>query len=170
MCVAQYKANRMPLKPNEIKRRIHAARLLRDISQKELNQLGQADGFGDVEMGRVERGELEFRPGKHLDPLCRYLRVPRWWFTEEELSFGPVDIPASPDEVSSLLAQQNELLATQSAILEEIRNEQAAMRSLASTQAAAVRQMEEAAEMLRALEPLPPVPSPETTETRRQAR
>lgn len=110
----------MPLNQEDVKRRIHAARLLRDISQAQLNRLGAADGFGREEMGRVERGELEFRPGKHLDPLCRYLNVPRWWFTAETLYFGDIDSPATPDEVSSLLAQQNDLLARQSKVLDRI--------------------------------------------------
>jgi hypothetical protein len=81
-------------------------------------------------MGRVERGELEFRPGKHLDPLCRYLRVPRWWFTADELDFGGVEAPASPDEVASLLAQHNALLAEQSAVLHDIRDAVAEQRAI----------------------------------------
>jgi hypothetical protein len=110
----------MPLKRDEIKRRIEGARILRGISQAKLNELGAADGFGREEMGRVERGELDFRPGKHLDPLCRYLMVPRWWFTADELNFGSVDAPPSPDEVSSLLAQQTVLLSDiRTAVVEE---------------------------------------------------
>jgi transcriptional regulator with XRE-family HTH domain len=100
----------MPLKPDEIKRRIEGARILRNISQKEFDRLGHDQGYGRGEMSRVERGDIEYRPGKHLDVLCRILRVPRWWFTADELDFGRAEDPASPDEIASLLAQQTLIL------------------------------------------------------------
>lgn len=110
----------MTLKPDEIKRRISAARILRGMEQPDLDRLGAAEGYGKLELGRVERGEIPYRPGKHLDVLCRILNVPRWWFTAETLDFGGVDAPATPDEVASLLAQQNDLLARQSDVLQSI--------------------------------------------------
>jgi hypothetical protein len=145
----------MLLKADEIKRRIEAARLLRNISQKELDALGRADGFGAVEMGRVERGELEFRPGKHLDPLCRYLRVPRWWFTAETLDFGGLDAPAPPDEVASLLAQQNALLQRQSEILTRIERATQQADGSAQTLDGTVKTLSELVEQAR--RDLPPV-------------
>lgn len=110
----------MPLKPDEIKRRIQGARILRDMDQKELDRLGVEEGYGKGEMSRVERGEIEYRAGKHLDVLCRILRVPRWWFTVDELDFGGVDAPVPVDEVAGLIAHQNGLLQRQSEILERI--------------------------------------------------
>lgn len=75
------------------------------------------------------------------------------------------------DEMAGLVGEQNGLLARQSEILQEIKDEQARLRRLVSTQESAARQMEEAAEMLRTVDPLPlpPEPSPAPTGKSRPA-
>lgn len=94
------------LAQEEVQQRIVAARMLRGISQRELDQLAAADGYGKTEMSRVERGELAFRPGKHIEPLCRYLDVPRWWFTA-----GTIKLPdqIGDDAIGQLAADLSQV-------------------------------------------------------------
>jgi transcriptional regulator with XRE-family HTH domain len=103
----------MTLSATELQQRMVAARVLRGVSQRRLDELAAADGYGKTELSRVERGELEFRPGKHIDPLCRYLDMPRWWFTVER-----VELPAEPiDNQRSV----EEMLRTQTDLLNQIK-------------------------------------------------
>lgn len=69
----------------EAKRRIEAARILRGITQEEMSRRGAADyGLGAQELGRTERGGLEFTEARKL-VLCKVLGVPDTWFS------APVD-------------------------------------------------------------------------------
>lgn len=72
------------LSDEERKRRIEAARVLRGISQKKLNELVAGDGLDKLAAGRAERGEIPLSRALR-DSLCRHLRVPSWWFTDAEI-------------------------------------------------------------------------------------
>ena len=72
----------MALPPDELKRRIHAARILRRVTQDELEKQLAEDGLDKREAGRVERGELPFRR-IHRILFAEALRVPERWFTAE---------------------------------------------------------------------------------------
>lgn len=72
------------LEPEELKRRIEAARILRGLRQVDLSPLLEADGLGKTDLGRIERGEVPMRR-IHRDALARHLRVPEWWFTVEDV-------------------------------------------------------------------------------------
>jgi transcriptional regulator with XRE-family HTH domain len=74
----------MPLPQEELKRRIEAARILRKLSQKDLNKRFEEDGLGKGTAGRVERGELDFRRA-HRDAFVRHLGVDARWFTEHSV-------------------------------------------------------------------------------------
>lgn len=105
----------MPLPQEEIKRRISAARIIRGMSQAEFDARGAADGFGKGEMSRVERGELQFREGKHLDAMRRYLDVPAWWFTADTItmpdeSAAHARAGAADDQMDRLEAKLDALL------------------------------------------------------------
>lgn len=78
--------------------------MLRGISQRDLDRLAGADGYGKTEMSRVERGELAFRPGKHIEPLSRYLQVPRWWFTATTVTLEEEPV-AADGSISDRLEQ-----------------------------------------------------------------
>jgi transcriptional regulator with XRE-family HTH domain len=71
------------MNPDEIGRRIAAARLLRNVSQKEMDELGAADGLGRQELSRVERGTLPLTRVR-IDTLVRNLGVPERWFIEDD--------------------------------------------------------------------------------------
>lgn len=70
--------------PEEVKRRIEAARTLRGISQVQMDQLGHAEGLDKQELGRLERGRLPMS-NVRCDVLCRVLKVPRRWFEDDDL-------------------------------------------------------------------------------------
>lgn len=67
-----------------LKRRIEAARLLRGISQIDLDARCHQDGLGKQEAGRLERGELPLTRVR-ADALIRNLRVPERWLTSEDV-------------------------------------------------------------------------------------
>jgi transcriptional regulator with XRE-family HTH domain len=69
------------LNPDELRRRIRAARELKGLSQDEMNAAGAAMGLPGYLLGALERGQKTIEPF-HLDPLCRVLEVPISWFTE----------------------------------------------------------------------------------------
>lgn len=70
------------LPAEEIGRRIHAARILLDISQDEMTQRGHDEwGLDKGELARVERGTIKAQP-YHLKLLSELLDVPLAWFTE----------------------------------------------------------------------------------------
>jgi hypothetical protein len=67
------------LPTEEAKRRIAAARLLRGLSQTELDALGADDGLRGQELSRTERGELPLTRVRR-DVLSRLLGLPPEWF------------------------------------------------------------------------------------------
>jgi transcriptional regulator with XRE-family HTH domain len=64
-------------------------------------------------------------------------------------------VASMEDRLAGLIEMQNSLLARQSEILEQIQAEQKAIRRLVSTQESAVEGMYKAAEMMRAVKPVP---------------
>lgn len=147
------------LSPDEIKRRLDAARTLRGLKQTELAELVQADGLGKHDVGRLERGAIPLTRALR-DALCRHLRVPAGWFTDEDIDFGAVTrdemdlderVARMEDRLSALIDAQNGLLGRQSDILEQIREEQSAIRELVGSELNAVRALETAAASLRAV-------------------
>lgn len=68
------------LEPQELKRRIDAARRLRGLRQIDLAELLEADGHGKTDVGRLERGELRFSPSLRRS-LAYHLGVSEGWFT-----------------------------------------------------------------------------------------
>ena len=70
----------LALPPDELKRRIHAARVLRGVTQEKLEEQLAEQGLGKREAGRVERGEISFQRVHRL-MFADALRVPERWFT-----------------------------------------------------------------------------------------
>lgn len=68
---------------DELKRRIEAARILRNIEQVELDGLFDSDGLGKS-ASRMERGKLPLTRAR-LDALVRHLRVSEDWFTSPDI-------------------------------------------------------------------------------------
>jgi transcriptional regulator with XRE-family HTH domain len=100
------------LSDEEVKRRIEAARILRGITQVELNRLLHEDGFGKGDAGRVERGELPLGKARR-DALCRHLRVPDRWLISEDVDeiVGMRPAQLTPDEISRAAELLPRLLA-----------------------------------------------------------
>lgn len=100
----------MVLPEEDAKRRIAAARLLRNLSQKKLDELGADDGLGRQELSRTERGELPLTRVRR-EVLARHLRLPAEWFLAAEID-ALIRWPAEglPDEqvrrAAELLAPQ----------------------------------------------------------------
>lgn len=67
-----------------LKQRIEAARILRGVSQTELQRRFEADGLDKYAAGRVERGEIDMQR-VHRDAFCRHLGVPERWFSEPDV-------------------------------------------------------------------------------------
>jgi len=90
--------------PEEIGRRMEAARTLRGLTQPRLGTLFKADGLGVRDPERIERGDIPFRR-KHLDAACRHLHVPERWFTaddvDEIVGYAP-PLPVTPEAVEDL--------------------------------------------------------------------
>ena len=106
----------MPPGPEEISRRIKAARELRGIEQTELSEQLAADGLGKSEAGRIERGDLPLTRVRR-EALMRRLGVPERWFTSDSVDeivgldgddhISAVDRLAAIDEkLERLLAQR----------------------------------------------------------------
>jgi hypothetical protein len=74
----------MGLSPEELKRRIFAARVLRGLRQVDLQASLAEDGLGKRELGRIERGSLPLNRVRR-ETLARALRVPEIWFTSESV-------------------------------------------------------------------------------------
>lgn len=85
------------LAPEEVARRIKAARLLHDISQRELAERIAADGLAWRLVGALERGEVELR-SVHRRALCEALHVPERWFTDPVESLCPDVLPISIED------------------------------------------------------------------------
>lgn len=97
------------LNTNELKRRIEAARLLRNISQTQLDDLFSADGLGKS-AGRLERGALTLNRAL-LDGLVRHLRVPEQWFTSPDIDPLLLGSDVGRDaELAAIRASLDELL------------------------------------------------------------
>lgn len=73
------------LAPDELRRRIDAARTLRGMKQTDLAEKMAQDGLGKYDLGRIERGDerLPFS-ASHRRSLAHHLRVPEAWFTEPD--------------------------------------------------------------------------------------
>lgn len=74
-----------PVDDGEVKRRIHAARILRSMTQVEMDRRGAELGLDGQELGRTERGTLTLTPARAM-VLCRVLEVPPRWFEESDLN------------------------------------------------------------------------------------
>jgi len=68
----------------ELGRRIKAARLLRDVSQRDLATVLATEGFGKHDLGAIERGTKTLQ-GAIRRELALRLRVPEQWFTAESI-------------------------------------------------------------------------------------
>lgn len=68
----------------EAKRRIEAARILRGMTQVEMDRRGAELGLAKQELGRTERGKLPFTAARAM-VLCRVLGVPPRWFQEDDV-------------------------------------------------------------------------------------
>lgn len=144
----------MALPQDEIKRRIHAARTIRGISQASFDALGAKDGFGKGEMSRVERGELQFREGKHLAAICRYLDVPEWWLTAEHIDLAREasqldrieqrlsEATAERDQMRGLIDTQSAALREQARVLGELGDAVEALRATIAMQQETARHLE----------------------------
>lgn len=77
----------------QVKRRIEAARVLRGMTQVEMDQAGAAQGLGRQELSRIERGALPLGAAQRRT-LCDILRVPERWFTDEDVD---VVVGLTPD-------------------------------------------------------------------------
>jgi transcriptional regulator with XRE-family HTH domain len=122
---------RAVLSEDEAKRRIAAARLLRGLTQEELDGMGAADGLGRQELSRTERGELPVTRVRR-EVLARLLNFPVEWFMQdsiEDLIRWPAE-ELAPDQVK----RAAELLAPQ--LLEAARALQQASGSSAPKQGA----------------------------------
>lgn len=72
------------LASDELKRRIVAARTLRNLSQAKLAELFVDDGMPREWLGDLERGDRSLNRTL-VDALIRHLRVPERWFTDPEI-------------------------------------------------------------------------------------
>jgi transcriptional regulator with XRE-family HTH domain len=88
-----------PLNPDELARRLVAARELRGLSQEALGERMLAEGFGRHDAARIERGDprVPVSPARRRG-LAEVLQVPEWWFTAETLTFD-----GEQNEVTKLL-------------------------------------------------------------------
>jgi transcriptional regulator with XRE-family HTH domain len=115
------------LDQEQLKRRLVAARALRDVSQAELAGQLEADGLGKHDLGRIERGDLTMMPA-HRRALAHHLRLPERWFTDPDTdSLLVFDEPrdVSDDDLrraAELLAPQ--LLSAARALRQEQDSEQ----------------------------------------------
>lgn len=111
------------LSTDETKRRIEAARILRDLSQVELDRLGHEDGLGKQELSRLERGELPLTRVRR-EVLIRILRVPEHWLTEEDTDVVVGVRPSSRDDLSDAqLRAASDLLALLPALADRARGQ-----------------------------------------------
>lgn len=97
----------VPLSQEEIRRRIAALRELRGMTQNDMNEAFAALGGPKTDAGRAERGTIPLTD-VHLMLFVRALRVPPYWFTEEDIDVLLGNKPRrafSPEEAAALLAQ-----------------------------------------------------------------
>lgn len=68
----------------EAKRRLTAARILRDMTQEEMSRRGHEMGLDKQELGRAERGTIPFTEARQM-VACKVLDAPATWFTEPDV-------------------------------------------------------------------------------------
>lgn len=97
------------LTTDELKKRIFAARILRGVTQAELQQSLADEGLGKQELGRIERGDLPLTRVRRV-ALARILRVPEDWFTSENVDklvgHVPAEGPNDEPPLDSLTAEE----------------------------------------------------------------
>jgi transcriptional regulator with XRE-family HTH domain len=86
-----------PLTTEELKKRIHAARILRGLKQTELQDRLHEAGLRKLELGRIERGQLPLTRVRR-QALIDALHVPERWFLSEDVDevVGYRAIPLPP--------------------------------------------------------------------------
>lgn len=95
------------LNHDELARRIEAARVLRGLSQADVNERFEKLGAGKQTAGRVERGNKPFEE-MHEMLFARVLNVPVRWFTEPDVDvIIGLKPPAvlTPGELAEILAR-----------------------------------------------------------------
>lgn len=127
------------LAPDELKRRIDAARTLRGLRQVDIAALVESDGHGKHDVGRLERGDVHLTPSLRRS-LAHHLGVPETWFTEpdmdqvliapdaetqldrleETLSDMRAERERVATEIRGLLDQQTDLLNTIRTLVERL--------------------------------------------------
>jgi transcriptional regulator with XRE-family HTH domain len=162
-------------------RKAAGLRLVRIRESRRMTQedLAHAAGVSVKTISRFENGHHDGRRGT-IKKIAKALGI------EEQDVTGPPPAPlglgfSSAEEqlerrveemeerLAALIETQNGLLSRQSDVLDRLERSQAEIERLLSTQLDAARQMEEAAAMMRAVDPLPPAPPVEPTQTPRQA-
>jgi hypothetical protein len=86
------------LPPEELARRLVAARHLRGIEQTEVGDYMQAEGYGKHDIAKMERCDPSAPPlnrGRRL-ALSDLLRVPEWWFTADDDDLFPATTGDEP--------------------------------------------------------------------------
>jgi hypothetical protein len=120
-----------PLSAEELGRRIRAARILRNLEQKDLDDLFEDDGVGRS-AGFLERGSPRAPLTRaRLDSLVRHLRVPETWFTAENVD----DIvggqhPGSGDVGREIAALRHDLAEVLSNVQQEQRGRAGEIREM----------------------------------------
>jgi transcriptional regulator with XRE-family HTH domain len=101
------------LDADETKRRLVAARTLRNLSQTALDDLGAGYGLDKQELSRTERGELPMT-GARRAALINLLKLPQDWFTaasaDDLLHYDPSQLDRLERKVSRLAGDVRELL------------------------------------------------------------
>jgi transcriptional regulator with XRE-family HTH domain len=124
------------LDPAQISARIKAARELRGISQTQLGAFFEEDGLNKSDPGRIERmsASVPFRRA-HLDALCRHLRVPERWFTEENVDaiVGYGGAEEALDQLALLAGRQEALQQQMAEVIGLLTDKPEAKASLADT-------------------------------------
>lgn len=93
---------------DELRRRIRAARILRNMSQAEMNQEGHKRGLPKHTLGGVERGDLAVQH-VHLAMVCEILDVPMAWFSETDAA-DTLNGGDQLDRIERLLLQVRDML------------------------------------------------------------
>jgi transcriptional regulator with XRE-family HTH domain len=112
---------------DEIKRRMVAARTLRQLTQDDLDTLGADYGLDKQELSRLERGELPLTRVRR-DALARLLHVSERWFRDEDVNplLNPPGQAVGGEEIARrALAQLMERLV----VLDELRDRLAALEA-----------------------------------------
>lgn len=126
--------DRSVLDPDEISRRIKAARELRGVSQDQLGEMLEADGLGVKDVGRIERGTMMMSRAQR-ESITRHLRLPeRWLLSESVDEIVGVDLDAGQlrERLAELEEQvrltRSELAADAAEVLRQIESAQQTIR------------------------------------------